>query len=116
MTSVQWSLTWIYFIVYYIIFSSLILGLDVWLAIWRPSGCDLISHSGSSTLWRVFFLRESEGLKWAIKKRSLNPISPLSVTLFKNCRKRKAACVCAVEKVESTYPITNGKRNWLADP
>jgi hypothetical protein len=27
MTSVQWSLTWIYFIVFYIIFSSLILGL-----------------------------------------------------------------------------------------
>lgn len=50
--------TWIYFIVYYIIFSSVILGLDVWLAIWRPSGCDLISHSGSSTLWRVFFIWE----------------------------------------------------------
>ena len=30
-----------------------------------------------------FFLRESEGLKWAIKKRSLNPTSPLPVTLFK---------------------------------
>lgn len=62
MSSVRWFYTWIFIICLRFLF-WFSLELDVWLASWRPSGCDLISHQGHR-LSDEFSKRERE---WGIK-------------------------------------------------